>query len=440
MDSTTGADLQPDHDDAIDRLARQAGADVRRPAPESALGAVQRSARHRRVARTVAVSACSVALIGAFVVVATRNGDQRTDVVTATDPSTVAPTVPATASSVASSVPSTSVAPTTAPPSTVVDPGAASAAPGPVYHYNPMEPGAELDPNFVRTQSVVDPLTGEVIEVRGLAEWEPQYPSNSGSSSSGIEYITGIAIVDFDYPFPSYEIDPCRQIRNRVTASGSAFPEWSVDVRIDPTGTFGVVVTTECPVDGRITDEFGTGTYDFSEPLTYRVSTFDPDRPEVAPTVVVELPGSPWGQQTEHVFTADGSAAIVVTDSGLLVITPGEIRTIDSACAPSRVQTADTGSKIAYVETCADGSRSGVVLDLASDQSITIPLVGVDESFEMDPASIGSPAVTWTMTCTNSTDEAACVIRQGETEVNRFVVSTDPWPGVSFRPRPQVGD
>lgn len=97
----------PTSDDEFERLARSAGAELRRPAPPDGMKRVRTARRRQQVTRSVMAGGAAVLIVGMGTFVALRASDDGGDVATLPDPTVPEPT------------PTTVAEPTTAPPGTV---------------------------------------------------------------------------------------------------------------------------------------------------------------------------------------------------------------------------------------------------------------------------------------------------------------------------------
>jgi hypothetical protein len=257
-----------DRDADIDRRARAAGAEVRRPAPTGFTDGIRRARRRQQQVRAGLGGAVAVAVI-ALGAIALRPDDQQ-GVVPATDPST---TVPSTGTP--TTVPGTST-PSTAPPDTTettdtTDSGVTGPTIPPIATDADGVPDAIYAPTDETgaTQDVFDPVTLTVRETVP-SPTSPERIPNRLSASGAVEYT----------PIQDGTVDACGQnpIQSWVRgAEPTGLPAEVLSIALSADGKVGVVLTADCPTD---VADASDGLPDGSYPITAVV--FDPDRPDLA--------------------------------------------------------------------------------------------------------------------------------------------------------------
>jgi hypothetical protein len=293
----------------VDELARSAGTELRRPAPEQGFAGVQRARRNRQITRAAIGGTTVLAIVvGGFV--ALTNRDDRAqigpvDSIVNTEPDTTTnPVIPEpevttrprdTTEPVTTSESNTSVPRATLPPLSVSTSAPPSVGDAPSVVYTSAEPFPPIDGG---TLTLVNPADGAVIGTEPIdveksrLAWEAFY----GEDRSIVDL--GDVTYDFTTPreeagqldpdlFP--EVDLCMQ--NRVTVSspsGSAMPERARLMRVSPDDRFVVTVSATCPEVGTLDAD----TFPTQVPYDLTVRVFDARQPELAGRVLAEIPST----------------------------------------------------------------------------------------------------------------------------------------------------
>jgi hypothetical protein len=157
-------------DDAFDRLARSAGAELRRPAPPDGMRRVRAARRRQQVTKGVVAGGATVLLVGVGTFVALRGTDDAGDLATQPDPTVPEPTVVPT--SLPEPSPTTNPpAPTTLPPNDEVE--------------------IWLDQQRAEGRTLVYRAAGD-----GTAAWGLVTQSPGGEDAAGIVVLPGGSTVD----------------------------------------------------------------------------------------------------------------------------------------------------------------------------------------------------------------------------------------------------
>lgn len=112
-------DTRPDADDEFERLARTAGAELRRPAPPDGMQRVRAARRRQQVTRSVVAGGAAAVLVGLGSFVVLRGDDDGGDVATLPDPTVSVPEPTVVPTSLPEPIPTTPPTSPSTPPSTV---------------------------------------------------------------------------------------------------------------------------------------------------------------------------------------------------------------------------------------------------------------------------------------------------------------------------------
>jgi len=432
----------------IDALARQAGGDLRRPAPTDGITRAKRAKHTKQMTRLggAGIAAVAILAIGAF---ALNGGDADQTIVPATvstfesdltvpdsipDPTESAPPV--------TEAPDETIAPTsTVPPGTspVTSPTNAAGDPDVVYV------GTDFSSLFGSEVSTVDPTTGAIIDTFVVDEAasdaaraaQDALVGLSTAPRSAIDSRPEIGVLDYEVPvgdlvyrhtvLPS-EIpvltdqdpdalplfDRCQQAELSVEgAIGSALPARARSIVASPDGTRLAAVVSDCPVAGTLADgEPATG-FDTS------VLVFDASRPDLAGRAVVDgLDPFSLGSIT---FSEDGRFMAVEVFGAVgprLFDLEARIELdlasglgIDDGCTAAGTKWSRFigpwvgGSSVAVTVSCDDGHRL-VIRDLAKPDAllaVTLPAAAGAASFavsaDVDRAHFDRPETAWFTIC-----------------------------------------
>ena len=416
-DDASGSDLPGEHA-AIDAIARQAGAEVRRPAPPAFAAGVRRARRRQQTIRASvgAVGVAALVTIGAVAVVGQRDistlvpatapaptfDAPMTEVTTPTTPD---PTTPENSTPVAPS-PETTASTTTSILPPAVDP---DAVPEAIY--------APAD-DATTQQDVFDPLTLQRVDTRpstGAAFPDPTAPITSASGA-----------IAYGFPYDQQDDkDACLQMPAAawvVGAEPTGLPERVEAIAVSADGRAGAAVSAACPTDGVLAgDDQPVGPYDVT------VAMFDADDPATPSRPILTIDGGAEGVLIVE-LNDDGSllllttasrpfsegptglTRIIDTASGDLVSVLGDGQPADlphSDCGIDSVQFVGT-SGLAYMAICPEEGLAVVVSDLRTGETIDVVNPEyTDRTYEtmptasliVDPATYTSPANAWYVLC-----------------------------------------
>jgi hypothetical protein len=452
-DDTDNTDDTDDHDplesvdDArIDELARSAGNELRRPAPEHGLAGVQRTRRNRQITRAAIGSTAVVALVvGGFVTanrgddaprietadsVATISGtDTTTQPVTTTEAGTTTPIEPVATGEPAGSVPE-DPAPASSTPAT--DPPSDSNAPSIVYT------STESFPPDDGIQTLIDPRDGTVIGTGPI----DQDASRIAQEPFGVRDRSNVNLGAVSYEFREVafdsgtltteffpDVDLCEQNTVTVTSpNGSSLPERARALLVSPDDRHVITLSAECPEEGTMgADAVGT-----QLPYDLTLQVFDAQRPELPGRNLAVIPSSAQpstltssgGGGYVSISTFADSAAYRVFD----IDTATEVDLgldVGSGCNVTGTRYSRFigpwigASSIAVTVGCVSTSTLHVI-DLADPASqLTVPFPSSTEggfvSFEVDYTTYRAPQNAWFTMCNATTFE--CWIGRGSEPV-----------------------
>ncbi len=308
--ASPGSPLDDDTDARIDALARSAGSELRRPAPEHGLAGVQRAMRNRQVVRGAAGASAVLALVvGGFIVANNRDGDA--DLVPA-DP------VSTTVEPDTNTVPTPTVAPTPGvtvpePPSTAPREVPPADAPSVVYTSSESVQGDSIE-------MLVDPADGAVLSSRPVdpalslgAQTELSIHGRTNADLGDVTYAfrevgfdSGTLATDI---FP--DVDLCAQNTVTVTSpNGSALPQRAVNLVVSPDDRSVATLSATCPEPGTMGAD-GMGT---QLPFEWVLQVFDAQRPELPGRTLATIPSiEAFGRLT---FSRDGRFIAADTIAG----------------------------------------------------------------------------------------------------------------------------
>ena len=451
-------DVLDDSDDArIDRMARSAGRELRRPAPREGVVGVERAKRTRQVTRAVAGSTAVVLLVvGGLSVVALRDDadvgvTDTTPTVptnssvppTSDPPPSVTPTSGPTSSLPSSTVPRATVSavPDTADPTATLDrdPSPAGGTPGVVYT-SPLSTTSGSDGDV---QTLVDPVDGSSV---GSEPIDVEVAREVWAASFAVSPRSTVEVGDVSYAFTEFpvdgdtdrfpDVDACRQ--NPVTVSnagGSALPDRALLLRVTPDDRYVVTVSSDCPAPGP-GDPNGP---DVVDPTSYDaiVTVFDAARPERPGRILGMIPASDQPSTlTESgdgrfvsIDTFDDTASVrffdleagteldlqddlgLVVGDGCGVVGTDLSRFVgpwlgESSIAVTVLCPSETGA--------ATSAATTSIVDLADPDSrleLPTPSPGIRGDVEIDRATFTDPADAWFTLC--DTADTTCWIGHG---------------------------
>ena len=154
-------------DDAFDRLARSAGAELRRPAPADGMQRLRTARRRQQVTRSVVAGGAAVLLVGMGTFVALRGTDDAGDLATQPDPT----------------VPEPTVVPTTIPepaPTTVPEPTPTTVPPTPTTVPTNDEVEGWLTLQRTEGRTLVYRAAGDGTDAYGLVAQSPEADDSAG--------------------------------------------------------------------------------------------------------------------------------------------------------------------------------------------------------------------------------------------------------------------
>lgn len=291
-------DATDDATDArIDAMARSAGREVRRPAPERGVAGVERARRRRQLARVGGGGAAIVVLLvaGALVLDSRRDDDSiitSDSIVDTTVVTTSAPTVPTT----------TEPAPTTLPP-----------ADAPTMVFAASGSFADID----RVQSLIDPTTGQVLGTEPMDEERAAFAQLA--LSSGDRSTVDLGDVAYDFLPVTFDagtlateffpdVDLCSQnVVSVRSPAGSALPERARYLIVSADDRSVVTVSSDCPEAGTMGAD-GVGT---QLPYDIEVRLFDAQRPELPGVTLAVLPST----DNPSAITSSGNGRFVAVET-----------------------------------------------------------------------------------------------------------------------------
>jgi hypothetical protein len=274
-------------DARVDEVARSAGNELRRPAPELGLAGVQRARRRRQIARGAVGSTAALAFVVGGFIVANRDDNPQ---ITTTNSGLTTTAVPNT------TTPSTTIG--TTDTSTPVEPVPNSAVPS--------SPPANLESVVYTSDQPFIPLVGSVQtllnSVDGSAVGNQAVDPEQARLAQDPFVLQDRSIVDlgdvtYDFIqargdggsidtglFP--DVDLCEQNRVTVTSpSGSALPERARLMRVSPDDRFVVTLSVACPEVGTL----GLDGVVTQLPYEFTLQVFDAQRPELPGRVLAEI-------------------------------------------------------------------------------------------------------------------------------------------------------
>lgn len=219
-------DTSDTSDDAFDRLARSAGAELRRPAPADGMQRVRTARRRQQATRSVVAGGAAVLVLGLGTFVALRGTDDGGDVATLPDPTVPEPTVVPTTipvvvpTDVPAPTPTTiPPAPTTVPPNDEVDEWLAEQrAAGRTQVYRAAGDGTEAfglvaqSPDATDSAGIVVFPTGETVTMPAEVAsgiWSTMRIHGLGDSIAVIsQTFPGTSAVPVSVPIDLYVLDP----------------------------------------------------------------------------------------------------------------------------------------------------------------------------------------------------------------------------------------
>jgi hypothetical protein len=401
-----------DADRRIDAVARAAGSELRRPAPERGLLGVRRAKRNRQIVRGASLSTSVVALvIAGFVVAGTRDPAAKivpaTDVATTVDPDMTTPPPESTD-------PTGTVEPVVPAPS---EPS--QNAPDVVYTSDAL--GAS---DWVET--LVDPTNGSVRSVRPVdparaldVQAALSAHGRTNADFGAVSYAFREVVLDGGtLPADTFpDVDLCAQNTVTVTSpNGSALPPRALNVVVSPDDRTVATLSTDCPEAGAMgTDAVGT-----EAPFEWVLQVFDARRPELAGRVLATIPSG----ETEGRVTFSGNGRFVAVET---VAQPGQVSVrvfdvdagteVDLGLNLDGCRALGTGystsarfigpwvgdSSIALDIECEDRSTTLLVRDLTSDDDLVVAAPTTTDPalvmVEVDAASYSSPGDAWFTFC-----------------------------------------
>jgi hypothetical protein len=430
-----------DADARVDAMARSAGRELRRPAPEHGLHQARRAMRHRRNAQIAGMSAVVVALVAVGgLALAGRDGTQTLDP-PATDGSTteVSVTVPPTTAPSATTV-APSIAPTTTTPTTATPATTAAAPPN----------GAA--PEFVYTatgfgaveQTLVDPVTGAVVRTEPLDGEVSQAAQEALTIDYGLFRSYGGGVQTMEAGGRSYELDRlsretdianqapealaafdrCEQGGFRVGGgSATALPERAFDAAPSRDGRWVATLTTTCPEPGNLQEGLS------EVPYAFTLTIFDTTQPQLEGRILADGfdPFSLAREFSAITFSRDGRFVAVQGISEQQVYrffdtqTGAETDIDTGACRSfgtnwSRFVGPWIGeSSIALQLNCGAGGTGAstlLVQDLAEPSSELRRDLGEAALVEVEYASYDQPGNVWFTVC-GGFSPTTCRVGQG---------------------------
>ena len=398
LDNPSPADDAGDAADArIDAMARTAGSQLRRPAPERGFAQVKRARRTQQVTRAAlgGTIALAVVAMGAFAVNRRTNDiAPAADVtISSTEPQASAPPNPPPTTAVWPTIPTTAAAlpPTTAE---VTEPGptapAATDAGGVVATDDPSVVYVSTQEDLAE-QTLIDPVTGETIRT------EPRDGAQADAiRSAGVDLeppSNSVGGVTYDFTEAGYQEyggepigDPDRCLQTPLTVTspaGSALPARALQFKISPSRQYVVTASTTCPEAGGAGTNLENRT---TLPFETTIQVFDAAHPE--------LPGRPLATQPPSnnvfnvTFSRNGRFAAMLTYVGsgyryfIYDLETGSSLDIAPDCTHSgdRPQVAYDvhapwvgQSSIAFGAQCPDGPKVAIA-DLATGKIVEIPI------------------------------------------------------------------
>lgn len=410
-------------DARIDAMARTAGSQLRRPAPERGFAQVKRARRTQQVTRAAlgGTIAMAVVAMGAFAA-NRRTGDIApvADVtISSTEPQASAPPNPtptALIPTTAAALPPTTAAPvqpdSTVPPETAVGaPVAAGGAPSVVY-----VSGGENDTD----QMVIDPITGEIIRT------EPRDGAVADAARNTLDIplpIRSVGAVSYDFTEAGYlessgeavgDPDRCLQTPVTVTSpAGSALPTSALRFEIGPTSQYIVTASTTCPEAGSAGPNLENRT---TVPFETIIQVFDAAHPELPGRLLATQPA---GNEVFNItFSGNGRFAAVLTYVGsnpryfIYDLETGGGIGIAPNCTHSsnRSQVAwdQTApwvgqSSIAFTASCPDGVKVEIadLMPGGETREISLPNTSADDlaTVEVDQQHYTTSTDAWFTAC-----------------------------------------
>ena len=453
-------DAPRDADARIDALARSAGAELRRPAPDDGVTRVRRQHRRRQAVLAGATgTGVLAAVIGALVF---TGGDDRSTVVPATEPTTEVSAPATTAPDETTpddTTPDDTTPDDTTPDETTPDETTPDTS-APDDPTTDVPPNAAGDPDVVYVSadglssfgsevSTIDPRTGavtstyvvdEALSDAARAAQDALIPASVVESSdrmNGGEYFTFDARVG-DLVFTTEGLpsevtdlsqfssatlerfDRCGQSTLAVSgATAAALPERVTWARISADGRWLVTASIDCPDEGTLAD--GSS----QRPATVTVQAFDTtalDRPGLLIADGIPrfdfwaLDVSPDGEFLSIRLFADPGVRLFRLSSG------DEVLLFSDDCSAqgtkwSRFIGPWIGeSSVALGLSCGDGARL-LVHDLSTGEELTVESPDDDPFatiYDVDFGHYDRPANVWYTMCSSA--RSRCFIAQGDGE------------------------
>ena len=423
--------IDPAADERIDALARSAGSELRRPAPEAGMAAVTRAKRRRDVVRATSAGAAVVALVAVGAVVIGNRSDDTTRVPTTENPVEVVDTdgpttTPAPDTDPPDTDPTETDPPTTDPPTTVPVPANAAG--------DPTELFVTQDVGMSSTEmTVVDPTTGDVIDTRPVdtdASRAAQDALRGRTSMSGTQTDVAGSDTDFGYFTMTYQVGGIGYVHSRTYSEMPSLADLGPESRAQ----FDDCGQGELRVDGA--DAGGLPTHasrvvlsaDGRSLLTMSstctggdqirsVQLFDATDPSVPGVTLAEF------DETDAItslgFSPD-SRFVAFTTSGLQVFDTATGQPVQLALGDCDVFTTKWtefmgpwvgGSIYAVQETCPNGMFL-VAQDVSTGERMRRELPeGTPNYFvEVDHAHVDRPTNLWVTGCASS---SGCWVGQG---------------------------
>lgn len=448
-------------DARVDAMARSAGNELRRPAPENGLTRVHRVRRTQQVTRAALGGTAALALVAVGFLAVNRRKDDVTpaDSVPVTEPQASAPVtvappptadpstqvpVPTLAAEPTPSAPGTAPAELPEPTSETTAPGPAGASPAAGSLGAPSVIYASSDFESYdnsRTMSLLDPLTGKVTSTEPVdiqrsqeaqaARYRPRRTS-ADLGSVGYDFTEATWESDtFNFDL-NPNTDLCSQNIVTVKApAGSTLPARARELAIGDDDRFVVTLSAACPEPG-IMDERGIGT---STPFEKVLTVFDAQHPERPGRALASywsdlLKGSstlPWGDDVK--LSGNGRFAAVSTLTGAVAGVNGydvfDLETgerLDSGvrCTTNHVSGARFvgpwagASTLVTIDRCADG-QTLMMRDVATGEELRVPVPASDGLvyIEIDYAHFTTPSDAWFTICAPQAKK--CSIGHGST-------------------------
>jgi hypothetical protein len=418
----------PGSDAAVDAMARNAGNQLRHPAPTNGFARLQRAKRTHQITRAAMGTTAALALVVVGVLTLNRRAANESPAVATIGGSEPQASAPIDPNSTA--LPPTTVAVTTAlapvnpdvsaPPDSTAQPGGPGAvgAPSAVFTVaatsgQPVDPN---DPAAISGQSLVDPLTGRVTGTEPL-DWDKSEAAQqaAGLATSNLQQLAqdlfGFQKVIYDggtlnTDFYS-DVDLCGQ--NTVNRpANSAMPDHALDLVVSNDGKRVITASAVCPEAGKMGED-GSGT---ALSFDVTVQVFDVDRPEVAGRLLGKMPRTEYASQlylsgngrfASWATDVDSKRAVVFFD---LEANTRVEDTTDCEIVWSRYSryngTFIGASSSAEGLRCSDGWKLRV-RDLQSGSSLEIPVPNTTNSsfpsVEVDIAHYSTPESAWFTMC-----------------------------------------